>query len=176
MTDMFISLPLLPLLLVMMLLFCDLLSQSFGPEHGMFILIVFSIGITSWIPNRAHCPGRCVSHQRARIYFVRALGEAWRYRLSSSPYSAECFSPIMVSATLGIANAIITESALSFLELGFPPDFPTWSRLLNDGNEYLQLYPDRAIWLGLAISLTILSINYLSDGLRDALDPRSRDR
>ncbi|HCA92282.1 MAG TPA: peptide ABC transporter, partial [Alphaproteobacteria bacterium] len=85
-------------------------------------------------------------------------------------------SPILVSATLGIANAIITESALSFLGLGFPPDFPTWGRLLNDAVDYMQLYPERVLWPGLAISLTVLSINYLGDGLRDALDPRIRGR
>ena len=83
-------------------------------------------------------------------------------------------SPIMVSATLGIANAIITESALSFLGLGFPPDFPTWGRLLNDAVDYLQQYPERVLWPGLAISLVVLSINYIGDGLRDALDPRQR--
>ena len=66
-------------------------------------------------------------------------------------------SPIMVSATLGIANAIITESALSFLGLGFPPDFPTWGRLLFDAVDQLQLYPLRVILPGLAISLTVLS-------------------
>jgi peptide/nickel transport system permease protein len=82
----------------------------------------------------------------------------------------------MVSATLGIANAIITESTLSFLGLGFPPDFPTWGRLLFDATDYLQQYPERVIWPGLAISLTVLSVNYLGDGLRDALDPRIRWR
>lgn len=83
-------------------------------------------------------------------------------------------SPILVSATLGIANAIITESALSFLGLGFPPDFPTWGRLLNDATVYISDYPERVIWPGVAISLTVLSVNYMGDGLRDALDPRGR--
>jgi len=85
-------------------------------------------------------------------------------------------SPIMVSATLGVANAIITESALSFLGLGFPPDFPTWGRLLFDGANFMTLTPERVIWPGLAISLTVLSVNYIGDGLRDALDPRLRGR
>ena len=85
-------------------------------------------------------------------------------------------SPIMVSATLGVANAIITESALSFLGLGFPPDFPTWGRLLFDGANFMMLTPARVIWPGLAISLTVLSINFIGDGLRDALDPRIRGR
>jgi len=85
-------------------------------------------------------------------------------------------SPIMVSATLGIANAIITESALSFLGLGFPPDFPTWGRLLYDGANFIQITPSRVIWPGLFIALTVLSVNYIGDGLRDALDPRLRGR
>jgi peptide/nickel transport system permease protein len=85
-------------------------------------------------------------------------------------------SPIMVSATLGIANAIITESALSFLGLGFPPDFPTWGRLLYDGTNFIQITPSRVIWPGLFIALTVLSVNYIGDGLRDALDPRLRGR
>ena len=82
----------------------------------------------------------------------------------------------MVTATLGIATAIITESALSFLGLGFPPDFPTWGRLLFDAMDYLQLYPSRVLWPGLAISLTVLSVNYVGDGLRDAMDPKQRGR
>ncbi|MCL4105035.1 UNVERIFIED_CONTAM: hypothetical protein GTU68_018742 [Idotea baltica] len=85
-------------------------------------------------------------------------------------------SPIMVSATLGIANAIITESALSFLGLGFPSDFPTWGRLLFDATDYIRQYPERVMWPGVAISFTVLSVNYIGDGLRDALDPRIRGR
>ncbi len=79
-----------------------------------------------------------------------------------------------MSATLGIANAIITESALSFPGLGFPPDFPTWGRLPFDGVNFMTLTPARVIWPGLAISLTVLSVNYIGDGPRDALDPRRR--
>ncbi|MBO6629946.1 MAG: ABC transporter permease, partial [Alphaproteobacteria bacterium] len=56
------------------------------------------------------------------------------------------------------------------------PDFPTWGRLLFDAVDYLQQYPERVLWPGLAISLTVLSVNYVGDGLRDALDPRIRGR
>jgi peptide/nickel transport system permease protein len=68
-------------------------------------------------------------------------------------------SPIMVSATLGIANAIITKSALSFFGLGFPTDLPTWGQLLNDATDYLKQYSERVIWPGLVISLTDLSVD-----------------
>jgi peptide/nickel transport system permease protein len=85
-------------------------------------------------------------------------------------------SAILVSATLGMATAIITESVLSFLGLGFPPDFPTWGRLLYDGVSFMQITPARVIWPGLAISLTVLSVNYIGDAIRDALDPRALGR
>jgi peptide/nickel transport system permease protein len=85
-------------------------------------------------------------------------------------------STIMVSATLGLAVAIITESALSFLGVGFPSDFPTWGKLLADAVQRMDLYPERVFLPGLLISLTVLSVNYIGDGLRDALDPRMRGR
>src|SRR5690606_16763154 len=83
-------------------------------------------------------------------------------------------SPIIVSATIGVATAILNESALSFLGLGFPSDVPTWGRLLYDGKDFLTRTPWVVIWPGVFISLTILSINFMGDGLRDALDPRMR--
>ena len=175
-TDLFLSLPLLPLLLVMMLLFREPLSTSFGPEKGMFILIVVSIGITSWMQTARIVRGDVLAiKEREFILAARSIGGT-DTKIIFRHILPNVLSPIMVSATLGIANAIITESALSFLGLGFPPDFPTWGRLLNDAVDYLQQFPERVFWPGLAISLTVLSINYLGDGLRDALDPRIRGR
>ena len=79
-------------------------------------------------------------------------------------------------ATTKAAAIILAEAALSYLGLGFPPDFPTWGRLLFDGIDSIRTYPERIVWPGLAISLTVLSVNYIGDGLRDALDPRIRGR
>ena len=175
-TDLFLALPLLPLLLVMVLLFREPLSATFGAEQGIFILIVGAIGLTSWMPTARIVRGDVLAlKQREFVLAAYSIGTAhgamiWRHILPNA------LSPIMVSATLGIANAIITESALSFLGLGFPPDFPTWGRILYDAVDYLQQYPERVIWPGIAISLTVLSVNYLGDGLRDALDPRIRGR
>ena len=175
-TDLFLSLPILPLLLVMMLLFREPLSEAYGPERGMFVLIVVSIGITSWMPTARIVRGDVLAlKEREFILAARSIGTS-DSRVILRHILPNVLSPILVSATLGIANAIITESALSFLGLGFPPDFPTWGRLLNDAVDYMQLYPERVLWPGLAISLTVLSINYLGDGLRDALDPRIRGR
>ena len=175
-TDLFLSLPLLPLLLVMVMLFRESLSATFGPETGIFILIVVAIGVTSWMPTARIVRGDVLAlKEREFILAARSIGTS-NLGLITRHILPNVMSPIMVSATLGIANAIITESALSFLGLGFPPDFPTWGRLLNDATQYLQDYPERVIWPGLAISLTVLSVNYMGDGLRDALDPRIRGR
>ena len=175
-TDLFLALPLLPLLLVMMLLFREPLNATFGPEQGIFILIVASIGVTSWMPTARIVRGDVLAlKEREFVMAARSIGTTNR-KLITRHILPNVLSPIMVSATLGIATAIITESSLSFLGLGFPPDFPTWGRLLFDATDYLQQYPERVFWPGMAISLTVLSVNYLGDGLRDALDPRIRGR
>lgn len=175
-TDLFLSLPLLPLLLVMVMLFRESLSQRFGPETGTFILIVFAIGITSWMNTARIVRGDVLAlKEREFILAAKSIGTPSRWIILRH-LLPNVMSPIMVSATLGIANAIITESALSFLGLGFPPDFPTWGRLLFDAIDYIRDYPSRVIWPGVAISLVVLSINYIGDGLRDALDPRIRGR
>ncbi|MEM8570179.1 MAG: ABC transporter permease [Pseudomonadota bacterium] len=175
-TDLFLALPLLPLLLVIIMLFRDTLRAAFGPETGIFFLIVFVIGITSWMQTARIVRGDVLAlKEREFVMAARSIG-APSSRIISSHILPNIISPIMVSATLGVANAIITESALSFLGLGFPSDFPTWGRLLFDGANFMTLTPSRVIWPGLAISLTVLSINFIGDGLRDALDPRLRER
>jgi peptide/nickel transport system permease protein len=81
-------------------------------------------------------------------------------------------SPIIVAATLEVGSAIITESSLSFLGLGFPYDVPTWGAMLYNAKDLLQFSPHEALIPGTMIFLTVLSINFIGDGLRDALDPR----
>ncbi len=175
-TDLFLALPLLPLLLVIIMLFRDTLRKAFGPETGIFILIVFIIGITSWMQTARIVRGDVLAlKEREFVLAARSIGTP-SLRLILRHILPNVLSPIMVSATLGIANAIITESALSFLGLGFPSDFPTWGRLLYDGAQYIDNYPSRVVWPGLAITLTVISVNFIGDGLRDALDPRIRGR
>lgn len=175
-TDLFLALPLLPLLLVIIMLFRDTLRAAFGPETGIFILIVFVIGITSWMNTARIVRGDVLAlKEQEFVLAARSIGTPSR-RMIIRHILPNVLSPIMVSATLGIASAIITESALSFLGLGFPSDFPTWGRLLFDSTNFMTLNPERVIWPGLAISLTVLSVNYMGDGLRDALDPRIRGR
>lgn len=173
-TDLFLALPLLPLLLVMVMLFRQPLSANFGPETGIFILIVVAIGVTSWMPTARIVRGDVLAlKEREFVLAARSIGTR-PGKMILRHVLPNVMSPIMVSATLGIATAIITESALSFLGLGFPPDFPTWGRLLFDATDFMQQSPSRVMWPGLAISLTVLSVNYMGDGLRDALDPRIR--
>lgn len=175
-TDLFLALPILPLLLVIIMLFREPLRANFGPETGIFILIVFIIGITSWMQTARIVRGDVLAlKEREFVLAARSVGTR-DGRIVRRHILPNILSPIMVSATLGIANAIITESALSFLGLGFPSDFPTWGRLVNDGVVFLEQYPSRVLWPGLAISLTVLSVNYMGDGMRDALDPRIRGR
>jgi peptide/nickel transport system permease protein len=173
-TDLVLSLPILPLLLVAVTLFRDQLRGAFGPEQGMFILIVSVVGVTSWMQT-ARIVRSEVLALKEREFIVAA------HSIGTSPGAIirrhllpNVLSPIIVSATLGLATAIITESALSFLGVGFPPDFPTWGKMLADAVPRMDQYPERVVLPGLAISLTVLSVNYLGDGLRDALDPRIR--
>jgi peptide/nickel transport system permease protein len=176
MTDLFLALPILPLLLVIIMLFRDTLRAVIGPESGIFLLIVFIIGLTSWMHTARIVRGDVLAlKEREFVLAAKSIGTPSR-RIITRHVLPNVLSPIMVSATLGVASAIITESALSFLGLGFPSDFPTWGRLLFDGANFMTLTPARVIWPGLAISLTVLSINFIGDGLRDALDPRIRGR
>ncbi len=118
-TDLVLALPLLPLLLVMMLLFRDSLRAAFGPETGIFILIVTVIGITSWMHTARIVRGDVLAlKEREFVLAARSIGTPSR-RMITRHVLPNVMSPIMVSATLGLANAIITESALSFLGLGF---------------------------------------------------------
>src|SRR5690606_25267263 len=175
-TDMFLALPILPLLLVAVLLFRDSLRAALGPHAGIFVLIVVIIGITSWMNTARVVRGEVLAlKEREFVTAADALGSGAN-RIMWTHILPNVMSPILVSASLGMASAIITESALSFLGLGFPPDVPTSGRLLYDGRDYLGITPMRVVWPGMFISLTVLSINFMGDGLRDALDPRPRSR
>ncbi|MFN3275177.1 MAG: ABC transporter permease [Paracoccus sp. (in: a-proteobacteria)] len=176
MTELFLALPLLPLLLLMVTLFREPLSQNFGAAFGIFLLIVTAIGATSWMQAARIVRGEVLGlKEREFILAARSIGTP-AHRMILRHVLPNVMSPIMVAATLGIATAIITESALSFLGLGFPPDFPTWGRLLYDAVDQMVLYPWRVIFPGVLISLTVLCVNYIGDGLRDAMDPRIRGR
>jgi peptide/nickel transport system permease protein len=172
MTDLFLSLPQLPLLLMIIYLFRDKLKAVFGLEAGIFIMVVVVIGGLRWMPVARLVRAQFLSlREKEFVEAARALG-ASRKRQVMRHILPNALGPVIVAATIDVAAAIIAESTLSFLGLGFPPDIPTWGRLLFDAKEYLDFAPHYALFPGAAIFLTVLSINFIGDGLRDALDPR----
>ena len=171
-TDMFLSLPQLPLLLLTIYLFREPLRLAIGPELGIFLLIVTIVGVLTWMPTARLVRAAFLSlKQKEFVEAARSIGAPDR-RIIWVHILPNVLSPVLVAATVGVGAAIITESALSFLGLGFPSDVPTWGRMLYDAQNYMDIAPHWAIFPGLFIFLTVLSINYMGDGLRDALDPR----
>jgi peptide/nickel transport system permease protein len=171
-TDLFLSLPSLPLLLLVIYLFREPLRQTVGQEAGIFILIVAVIGGFNWMQVARLVRAQFFSlREKEFVEAARALGAStprlvWRHILPNA------LGPVIVAATIDVAAAIIAESTLSFLGLGFPPDIPTWGRILFDAKDNLDFAPHWALFPGGAIFLTVLTINFVGDGLRDALDPR----
>jgi peptide/nickel transport system permease protein len=171
-TDLFLSLPQLPLLLLVIYLFRDSLKAAFGTEGGVFILIVVVIGGLRWMPVARLVRAQFLSlREKEFVEAARALG-ASRPRQVVRHILPNALGPVIVAGTIDVATAIIAESTLSFLGLGFPPDIPTWGRVLFDAKDYLDIAPHWAMFPGAAIFLTVLAINFIGDGLRDALDPR----
>ena len=171
-TDLFISLPSLPLLLIIVYLFRDSMRSLFDPEVGIFILIVTVIGGLRWMqPARLVRAVLLSLKEKEFVEAAHAIG-APPGRLVLRHLLPNALSPVIVAASLSVGQAILAESSLSFLGLGFPPDMPTWGRLLFDAKDFLDLAPHWALFPGTMIFLAVLSINYVGDGLRDALDAR----
>jgi peptide/nickel transport system permease protein len=170
--NLFLSLPQLPLLLLLSYLFRDKLTTVLGTQGGIFVLVVIVIGGLRWMPVSRLVRAQFLSlREKEFVEAARALG-ASRSRLVVRHILPNAMGPVLVTATIEVANAIIAESTLSFLGLGFPPDIPTWGRVLFDAKDYLDIAPHWALFPGCAIFLAVLTINYIGDGLRDALDPR----
>ena len=176
-TDMFISLPQLPLLLLITFLFKDAMVNFFDDRFGtgnfgVFFLIVLVIGCLAWMPTARLVRASFLSVKEKEFVEAATSIGAKRNSLIIKHILPNVLSPIIVAATLQVGAAIITESSLSFLGLGFPSDVPTWGQMLFAAKDYLPLNMWEAIFPGTMIFLTVLAINYMGDGLRDALDPR----
>src|SRR5579872_5154646 len=170
--DLFLSLPQLPVLLLLIYLFRDPLTALIGSELGMFILIVAGIGAFRWMTVARLVRAQFFAlREKEFVEAARALG-ASTFRVVIRHILPNALGPVIVAGTIDVAAAIIAESTLSFLGLGFPPDIPTWGRVLFDAKDYLDIAPHWALFPGGAIFLAVLSINFVGDGLRDALDPR----
>jgi peptide/nickel transport system permease protein len=171
-TDLFLALPQLPLLLLVIYLFRDSLKSVFGPEGGVFILIVVVIGAFRWMPVARLVRAQFFSlREKEYVEAARALGASVPRQVMRH-IMPNAMGPVIVAATVDVAAAIIAESTLSFLGLGFPPDIPSWGRILFDSKDHLDIAPHWALFPGLAIFLAVLTISFIGDGLRDALDPR----
>jgi peptide/nickel transport system permease protein len=170
--DLFLSLPQLPLLLLIMYLFQDALRKVVGAQLGTFILIVAVIGGFRWMSIARLVRAQFFSlREKEFVEAARALG-ATTLRQVVRHILPNAVGPVIVAGTIEVANAIIYEATLSFLGLGFPPDIPSWGRILHDAQDYLDVAPHWALFAGGAIFVTVMTINYIGDGLRDALDPR----
>lgn len=171
-TDLFLSLPTLPVLLLVIYVFREPLKQVVGVEGGVFILVVAVIGGFRWMPVARLVRAQFLSlREKEFVEAAQALG-ATKLRQVVRHILPNAIGPVIVAATISIAQAILAESTLSFLGLGFPPDTPTWGRILFDAKDYLDIAPYWAMLPGAAIFISILCINFIGDGMRDALDPR----
>jgi peptide/nickel transport system permease protein len=176
-TEAMLNIPEIFLLIVMAKFFggeipeIDLLGRTYS---GSVVVIVLIIGFTSWMYLARIVRAQFLSiKENDFILAARATGTStrdiiFRHILPNS------ITPIIVTATLGIANAILAEAYISFLGLGVQPPTATWGNMMDGANNYLESAPWLWFFPGLLILMTVLSINFLGDGLRDALDPHSR--
>jgi len=134
--------------------------------------IMAVIGLTAWPRLAQIVRAQFLSlRQREFTEASRAMGAA-DARLIFRHILPNAAGPIIVSATLGVGNAILAESGLSFLGLGTQPPFTSWGQMLSQGSPFLQRAPWAAIWPGFLIFLVVISFNFVGDGLRDAFDPK----
>ena len=178
--DVMLSLPQIPFLLILSGLLANpdvklggVLDAIFGSARPI-VLIIFVLVLFGWLGTARVIRGLVLSlRQREFTDAARALGSSdWRVMVRHILPNA--VAPIIVQITLDVGNNIISESALSFLGYGIPRDIPSWGNMLSNAQEAIFQNPLASFWPGLFILLTSLSINFLGDGLRDALDPRSR--
>ncbi|MBN2386481.1 MAG: ABC transporter permease [Anaerolineales bacterium] len=176
-TEAMLNIPEIFLLIVMAKFFggripdYELFGRTFS---GSVLLIVLIIGLTSWMYLARIVRAEFLSlKENEFVLAARATGTS-NLRIIFLHILPNSIAPIVVSATLGVANAILAEAYISFLGLGVQPPTATWGNMLDSANNYLEAAPWMWFFPGLLILLTVLSINFLGDGLRDALDPRSR--
>jgi peptide/nickel transport system permease protein len=169
-TDVVLSIPLLPLLLVI-----TAIVEATSTKAALnFWVIVLIIGGTSW-PSVARLVRASFLSLREREFAeaARAVGNR-DGRIIFRHLLPNAIAPIIVQATLDVANVIILESTLSFLGFGIQPPTASWGNMLANSQSNITLAPWAAIFPGLCILVTTLAINYVGDGLRDALDPNSQ--
>jgi peptide/nickel transport system permease protein len=163
-TDIFMSFPLFVLLIVMV--------SMVGPSATNVVLI---LGLFSWMVITRVVRGQVLSVMNEPYIEAAISAGARPWQILLRQVLPNTFVPIVVASTLGVANAMLSEAALSFLGLGIQPPTPSWGNMLNAAQSLQVLVNEPWVWVGpgAAIALTVLSINFLGDGLRDALDPHA---
>ncbi|WP_415714364.1 ABC transporter permease [Maridesulfovibrio sp.] len=134
--------------------------------------IMIVIGFTSWMGVARLVRAETLSLRKRDFVQASRLAGAGPIRIMLTHILPNAITPVLVSATLGVAGAILVESSLSFLGLGVQPPDPSWGNLLMDGKEVLEIAPWLSVFPGMAILLTVLGYNLLGEALRDILDPR----
>jgi len=168
-TDMMLS---FPALFVLILLALVLRTVAIPFLRGGVLAIVIVIAVLSWMTvARLVRASFLALREAAFVEAGRGLG-AGSARLMLRHILPNSLSPIIVAATLRVAGSIVTESGLSFLGFGVQPPVPTWGNMLQAAQDQMTTAPWTAVYPGLMIFLTVVAINYIGDGLRDALDPR----
>lgn len=163
--DIFLAFPGLILALVV--------AGLLGP--GMFN-VLFALSLVGWMGYARVVRGAVLAEkEKDFVETARALGAGSLY-IMFRHLLPNILAPVIVMATLGIGQAILAAAGLSFLGLGVQPPMPVWGSMLSDGKIYLQTAPHLTIFPGLAIMVTVLSFNFLGDGLRDIFDPRLREK
>lgn len=162
--DIFMSFPLFVLLIV--------LVSMVGPSASNVVLI---LGIFSWMVITRIVRGQVLAVMNEPYIEAAVAAGAKAHQIVLRQVLPNTFVPIVVASTLGVANAMLSEAALSFLGLGIQPPTPSWGNMLNAAQSLQVLVNEPYVWIGpgAAIALTVLSINFLGDGLRDALDPHA---
>lgn len=145
--------------------------KVFNDATGGLIGVFIGLGLVSWLTVARLVRGQALSLKKKEyIEAARCLG-ATDSRIIGKHLLPNTLAVIIVAATLGIPGAILTEAGLSFIGLGVNPPNPSWGSMISDGVEQLRSYPHILIAPAVVLSLTVLSFNFVGDGLRDALDP-----
>jgi len=177
-TEAMLSVPSLLLLLVMAAFLSGKIPEQeiFGRTlSGSVIVIIVIIGLTSWMYLSRIVRSNVLSLRESEyVLAARAMGANTR-RIIFSHILPNTLAPVIVAATLGVAQAILQEAYISFLGLGVQPPTATWGNMLQGSKQYIDEAPWLWVFPGLLIVITVMSINFVGDGMRDAFDPRSEN-
>ncbi|HRB11976.1 MAG TPA: ABC transporter permease, partial [Vicinamibacteria bacterium] len=164
-TDVAYAIPTLPLLIILS-----------AYSRAALVSMVLIIGLLSWMTTARVVRSQVLSiKEMDYVEAARSMG-ATDLRILARHIVPNALGPILVGATLGVGNAIMVESSLSFLGLGVQPPTPTWGNMLMDSQATMATKPWLTLFPGLAILLIVLAVNFMGDALRDALDPGGNGR